>query len=374
MGFGSTLGGIAGSMAGSVLLPGVGTFLGGALGSQLGGQLDPSSSGLGSNINAATSNFNPVNDPRVNEQYQRQLQAMQQQQAFINQMQGQNPLQNQQAAYQNYANMVAGNGPSVAQNQLNQATNQNMNLQSAAMGSQRGAGSNVGLMARQIGNQGANIQQNAAGQAATLRAQEQMGAMSGMANMANNQVGQLQNAYGQQMNGALGGLNITQGANTALNSQYAGLEGTRMSGQNSLANTQMSGQNAMDQNTQKGIFGAIGGLGGALLPMMTGNKTTTSNDQWPTRSDPSAQTYYKGGQVNNNNNCAPTSHALNFLTGGYVPGHDKVQSDNIKNDTVPAMLSPGEAVIPLHIMNSNDPAKNAARFVQAIIDRKNKKA
>lgn len=50
--------------------------------------------------------------------------------------------------------------------------------------------------------------------------------------------------------------------------------------------------------------------------------------------------------------------------GGGVPGKANVPGKNTpKNDTVPAMLSPGEIVIPLSVVNSDDPAKNAAKFV-----------
>lgn len=50
-----------------------------------------------------------------------------------------------------------------------------------------------------------------------------------------------------------------------------------------------------------------------------------------------------------------------------VPGKASVSGDSLKNDTVPAMLSPGEVVIPRHIMNSDDPASNAAKFVSAVL-------
>jgi hypothetical protein len=49
--------------------------------------------------------------------------------------------------------------------------------------------------------------------------------------------------------------------------------------------------------------------------------------------------------------------------GGKVPGKPKVDHNAYKNDTVPTMLTPGEVVIPLNVMNSADPVKNAAAFV-----------
>lgn len=44
----------------------------------------------------------------------------------------------------------------------------------------------------------------------------------------------------------------------------------------------------------------------------------------------------------------------NFASGGFVPGRSKVFGDSLANDTVPALLSPGEAVIPRSLMQ--DPA------------------
>lgn len=49
--------------------------------------------------------------------------------------------------------------------------------------------------------------------------------------------------------------------------------------------------------------------------------------------------------------------------GGDVPGKAKVRGDSETNDTVKTLLSPGEVVIPRSIMQSDDPAANAAKFV-----------
>lgn len=53
--------------------------------------------------------------------------------------------------------------------------------------------------------------------------------------------------------------------------------------------------------------------------------------------------------------------------GGKINGKASVKGDSLKNDTVPAMLSPGEVVIPRHVMESDDPVSNAAKFVQAVM-------
>lgn len=49
--------------------------------------------------------------------------------------------------------------------------------------------------------------------------------------------------------------------------------------------------------------------------------------------------------------------------GGAVPGKAPIRGDNAKNDTVPAMLSPGEIVLPRSVTQSKDPVKAAADFV-----------
>lgn len=56
-----------------------------------------------------------------------------------------------------------------------------------------------------------------------------------------------------------------------------------------------------------------------------------------------------------------------------VPGKAKVKGNNLKNDTVPALLSPGEVVIPKSVMESGDPVANAAKFVQAVMAKHNMK-
>lgn len=55
--------------------------------------------------------------------------------------------------------------------------------------------------------------------------------------------------------------------------------------------------------------------------------------------------------------------------GGKVLGQAKVSGDSLKNDEVPAMLSPGEVVIPRSVIQSDDPVNNAAKFVAAILAR-----
>jgi hypothetical protein len=52
-----------------------------------------------------------------------------------------------------------------------------------------------------------------------------------------------------------------------------------------------------------------------------------------------------------------------FAYGNKVPGKAEVKGDDLKNDKVPAMLSPGEIVVPRS--KASDPDK-AAQFAKAV--------
>jgi hypothetical protein len=69
----------------------------------------------------------------------------------------------------------------------------------------------------------------------------------------------------------------------------------------------------------------------------------------------------------------PELHELLANKGAIVPGKAKVPGDSLKNDTVPAKLSPGEIVLPRSVTMSKDPAKAAADFVAAVLSRQNPK-
>jgi hypothetical protein len=65
---------------------------------------------------------------------------------------------------------------------------------------------------------------------------------------------------------------------------------------------------------------------------------------------------------------------MNFLGGGGVPGTPAYSGNDARNDTVPAMLSPGEVVLPNSVTQSDDAAERAAAFVRAIQSAKRRKA
>ena len=61
---------------------------------------------------------------------------------------------------------------------------------------------------------------------------------------------------------------------------------------------------------------------------------------------------------------------MNFVGGGHVPGQAEVQGNDEQNDTVPALLSPGEAVIPRTVMQSDNPPIEAAAFIEHLLRRR----
>jgi hypothetical protein len=120
----------------------------------------------------------------------------------IQQMQGLGNTLNQE---------IQGQGPNLAQWQLQNATQQNIAAAASAAGSQRGI--NPGLANRQIAGQAASANQNAANQSAGLRMQEQYAAQSQLASLLNQQAGaQLgQQQTGISAMGTAGGLQNQQG-------------------------------------------------------------------------------------------------------------------------------------------------------------------
>lgn len=305
----------------------------------------------------------PTSVGQANDAYGRTTGGLDQQQAFLNALAGQNGIGNQASVFgqqQNLANQLQqqamGEGPNPALAQLAQTTGQNVSNQAALMAGQRGGSANAGLLARQIGQQGAGIQQNAVGQAATLRAQQQLAAQQAlqqqqalMGSLAAGQVSQQQgglNAYNQLAQGNQGQiLGSIANQNTA---------GVNMQGNVNNANAGIAQGN---QKFQASLIGDIAGAAGKGIGLFAG-----------------------GGEVG-----GPKSQAGQFLTqafamggnvgaalkeGGTVPGAAKVKGDSLKNDVVSAKLSPGEIVIPRSIAQGEGAPQKAAAFVRAILAKK----
>lgn len=254
-----------------------------------------------------------------------------QQQQFVNALNptGLQGLAAQQQLLQQLGQQAQGQGPNPALQQLANTTGQNIAQQAALQASQRGVGQNAGMIARQAAQQGGQLQQQAAGQAALLRAQQQLAAQQALGQQAAQSVGQQQ-----------------QGLQT-LNAAQQGLTGQALG---SVANQNEVNAGAAKQSTDigggilKGVGNAIGSALGFGL-------------------------FAEGGEVPQQQE-SPMSplgqYFHNMQSGGKVAGKAEVAGDSEKNDKVPAMLSPGEIVIPRS--HATDP-KKAAAFAAAVIAR-----
>jgi hypothetical protein len=143
-----------------------------------------------------------------------------------------------------------------------------------------------------------------------------------------------------------------------LNAAQQGLTGQILGANNS--------QNEINANTASknasAVGGLLGGVGGAAVAGAGGMGKIGA-----------VLGLADGGEV------GPSSHvgkyfqeheAQSYKSGGHVGGETRVEGDSPKNDTVPAMLSPGEIVVPRSA--AQDP-KKAAAFAAAVAMRKSKK-
>lgn len=330
-----------------------------------------------------------VNSGQANVAYDAAQTGLQQQRQLAQALAAQNGIGNQSSVFnqqqalatalQNQAN---GQGPNPAQAALNQSTGQNVATQAALMAGQRGVGSNAGLAARQIGQQGAATQQAAVGQGATLQAQQQLAAQQALqqqqaqlASLSTQQVGQQQNAVQGYNQAAQGEQGQVLGAIGQLNNASVGATSNMNS-----TNEQIAGVNA--NNSAKAVTGIISGGSGALSPTkaaaaatggMVGKDKIGNNpkiaqvpekDRFPHALLPDhlkvvADVYHKPSTIEMSKMAGG-----GYVMGGQIPGKAKVQGDSLKNDVVDAKLSPGEVVIPRHVMESKDPVKGAADFVK----------
>ena len=364
---------------------------------------------------------------------------------------------------------AAGNGPSLAQRQLDTATQQNAARAASAVASMRGI--NPALAARMIAQNQAATNQEAAGQAATTRLSEQLQTQSLLGQAL--EARRAQDLAAQQANtstlGTLGGLQQGQNSLRVQNQLGAEQINAGVASQNAETNKQifggiMQGVGAAMQGAGSG--GGGGGMnvgsfmgkahGGEIerpLRLMGGGsvwqkileqvgkgysamgkrleeeKTTDAADRFsggpragppqvasPEITTPSLDTMGGYGQMvgappvptattpptldsmrgygtmpgagpvppqptEDMQITAPTldsmrgygaspgmarGGAIDFRAGGPVPGKAAVRGNSPKNDTVPAMVSPGEIVLPRTVAQAPDAPEQAAAFVRAI--------
>lgn len=337
--------------------------------------------------------------------WEQQQASIKQQQDFLNAIAAQNGLGNQANVFQQqqglanqFQNVANGQGPNPAMAALNQATGQNVANQAALMASQRGAGANTGLIARQAAMQGANTQQQAVGQAATMQAQQQLAAMgqlqqqqANMANLAGAQVGEQQTAatgLGQQTSSQRGQLLGQQAQANQINAgmaqQKAGMQGQLLGNLMGAAGTGLgmmfagpagaaagnsigSGLARGGQNTSADMFADGGKVQprsayGRMLNMATGGAVPAMVSPGEVYLNPSAVQDVKAG-------------SKKPMDGEKIPGQPKVSGakNSYANDTVPKTLEEGGIVIPRSVTQGKNPDKKAAEFVRAVLSKKGMK-
>lgn len=397
--------GQAGQFANAIAPSQIANFLGqgidqvhGLVGSLLGGNTQNNFQATAAPIQAG------FTQDQINQSYNNSQQGLGQQQAFLQALQAQNGMGNQsnilgqqQALANQLQQNALGNGPNPAQAMLANQTGQNVANQASLMAGQRGASQNVGLMGRQIAQQGAGIQQQGVGQAAAMQAQQQLAAQqqlgqqqAQMQNVAGNQVGAQANALGNYNNAAQNQQQMLLNAN----SQYNNAMVNQQSGMNSI-NANVASQNAAGQKgLLGGITGALGGIssmfadggmvgyddGGQVSPsgpqsqlgQMLNSNMQLSNQmanaqpqvaQAPMMQQPSSDKKSDSGE-----GMGSMLGLLALLSdGGPVPGHANVKGNSRSNDTVPAMLSPGEIVIPRSALQGKNPRQSAITFLDAVL-------
>lgn len=372
-----------------------------------------------------------TNGQQIGQAYTGQQAAMGQQQNLLNALQGQNGIQNQSNVYNQLQGVVSGQGPNPAQAQLAQATGANVANQAALMAGQRGAGANVGLMARQAAQQGANIQQQAAGQGATMQAQQSLNALGQAGNMAGsmaaNQIGQT-NANVQAQQNEQG---ILQGANSAQNNIQGQLANTTLGGQQKVIGGLMQGAGAAMGMADGGPVSAFGpqsmfgnfvngqqqqNLASMGTPntdpfkMSSGKSSSPSDPMAGATNDIQDASGVSGGAMSAGADAgagglsdlamlavskggkipAMVSPGERFLkpneakavaqgkvnptkVGEKIQGQAKVKGDSTKNDTVRKDLEVGGIVIPRSIENSKNPGAEAKKFVDKYMAKKRMK-
>jgi hypothetical protein len=208
----------------------------------------------------------PVTQDQLNQGYNSSYDALNQLTGLSWALQNNNGLQNQQDVYGRLQGVANGTGPNPAQAQLAQATGANTANQAALMASQRGTGQNAGMIARQAAMQGGANQQAAAGQAATLQAQQSLGAIGQMGSMAQNQVSQQLQSSAAFNQAAQNEQSTLLNAQTANNATKAGLQANINSANAGLAGIVANGQMQMVGNIMQGAGAAMGLAKGGMIP------------------------------------------------------------------------------------------------------------
>lgn len=282
-------------------------------------------------------------------------------------------VQNQQNVYKQLQGVANGTGPNPAQAMLNQSTGQNVANQAALAAGQRGAAGNVGLMARQAAQQGSAAQQTAAGQGATMQANQSLNALEQMGGIANTQAGNQLQATTADTQAQLANLQAQQGAQAAYNSAQSGVASAQAGASSGLAGSALGG-------AAQGVAGAIGlAQGGYAGDMGAGTPAAQGGQMMASGGPVSAWGQFMNGmsQYSQNQNSHPGQQGSNYaqnqlgqqigsglanavgslfssspqqaqpgITAPQQAPNAPVQFQAAKGGKVPVKLSPQEKVLP----------------------------
>jgi hypothetical protein len=237
-----------------------------------------------------------------------------------------------------------GRAPSLAQMQFQRALEGSQAAIQSQLASARGL--SPAQAQRIAARQQAALGANAAGQSAEMRLREQIAAQAALANL-----------LAQSRQGALGGYQTA----AELNARERGLRAEIASG----IQTRDFGRS---QNLTSAILNSIPAVG-PLIASIVDSTTKKSN-----ATSPGVEGFdtlpYQGEDPNAGLGIPSVVSPENLARGAEVPGKAKYRGDTRSNDTVPAMLSPGEIVLPRSVAQSPNAPDKAKQFVEAIKTKK----
>lgn len=338
----------------------------GAIGGMLG--LNGGAGGTGFSGPQMANITDPTNQGQINNAYSGVQNSLQGQQDLLSALQQQQGIQNQSQVYGQLQNVAQGVGPNPALAQLNQTTGQNVAAQNALMAGQRGAGSNVGLIARQAGQLGAQQQQAAVGQGATLAAQQQLGAIGQAGALATQQAGQQIGQTNQNTAAQQAEQGQLLGAQSAYNTAQVGSQASVNSANAALASQAMGNQASAIGGLAQGA-GAAGMLGTGIQSLALGAARGGEVPAIQQQKAP-AQSVLSQALYGQSMSSGGMSH--DYRGGGKVEAkaaREKAVTggDNKVNDKIPAVLSEKEIVLPRSVTMSKDPVGESAKFVASVI-------
>lgn len=266
--------------------------------------------------------------------------------------------------------LAAGQGGSVAQNQLQQGREANIAATMAQAASQRG-GFNP-LLARQALQSGAAQNAQANQQAANLRLQEQMAATGQIAQQGTAMRGQdigvsqanaqmqtqtsLANTQAQLQQALAQGQISAQQANQIYQTQAQAMAATeqlraqymQMGYSAEQANMAAKAANAAAESQNKSaILGGVANIAASFIPgMMAAGPVAAA-------AAPAATGSISTGALSQG---MPARELGGIMAahGGVVPGKAPKEGDHPENDIVPARLSPGEFVLPRSLTSDKE--------------------